>query len=242
VLKHVKKVFIEGYTGIIDLSSSVIAEVIKNKDVAIISRKDIEENNARVLFKSVKEGDVALLVAGDPLVATTHISIVIEAFKQGIEFEIIPGISIIPNALTLSGLMIYKIGKIATVVYPKEGIVYEYPYDIIKDNDKRNLHTVLLLDMDVEKNVFMKAYEALEILFEIERRRCEKVIRPNRYGVVVAALGSVNQVICFGELSFLREIKISQVPQTLIITSPKLHFMEEEALMVMNHEFCNARQ
>ncbi len=236
VVRSVKKVFIDKYTNL--LVNSDLVEIIGRDDIIPLSRYELENRSAEVIINALREGDVALLVPGDPLVATTHVSVIIEVVKRGYEFEVIPGISVVPNALTLSGLMIYKLGKIATVVYPREGIVSEYPYDVVKENDSRNLHTLLLLDLDAEKGVFMRAHEALEILFNIEARRGEGVIKEDRLGVVTAALGSSKQVICVRRLGELRELVISEVPQSLIITSPKLHFMEEEMLKVVNREYC----
>ncbi len=237
VVKSVKKVFIDTYTNIL-LNRDELQSILGRDDIIQLSRYDIENMSARKIIEALKEGDVALLVPGDPLVATTHTSVLIEVAKRGFKFEVIPGVSIVPNALTLPGLMIYKLGKIATVVYPREGIVSEYPYNVIKDNDKRNLHTLLLLDLDAEKGVFMKVNEAVKILYEIERRRHEGVIRDDRLGVAIAALGSPTQVICVKPLCELSNLSISEVPQTLIITSPKLHFMEEEMLKVINREYC----
>lgn len=237
VLRRVKKVFIERYTGLLVLNEELNA-ILKGKDLQELSRKDLEELEGEVIFKNLRKHDVAILVPGDPLVATTHASIIIEAYKKGYEVEVVPGVSIIPNALTMAGLMIYKMGKPVTIVYPKEGIIYDYPYDVIKDNDLRNLHTLLLLELDMEKNIVMKAHEAIDILFKIEEVRKEGVIRPDRLAVAVAALGSKNQRICFDTLENLRTISMDEIPQTLIITSPKLHFMEEEMLKVMSNEYC----
>ena len=237
VLKRVKRVFIEQYTGLLMLNENV-KEILKGKKVRKLSRRDLEDLGGKEIFDSLKDGDVAILVPGDPLVATTHTSIVVEAYKRGYKVEVIPGISIIPNALTMAGLMIYKMGKPVTLVYPKEGIIYDYPYDVIKDNDSRNLHTVLLLELDMERNVVMKVNEAIDILFMMEDIRKEGVVKPTRKGVAVAALGSKNQIICFNTLENLKKLPINEIPQTLIITSPKLHFMEEEMLKVMNNEYC----
>ncbi len=241
ILRNVKKVFIEQYTGLLVLDEN-LKNILKDKDVQVLSRADLEDFEGRKIFDSLRKGDVAILVPGDPLVATTHASIIVEAYKRGYKVEIIPGISIIPNALTMTGLMIYKIGKPVTLVYPKEGITYDYPYDVIKDNDARNLHTVLLLELDMEKGIVMKVNEAVDILFRIENMRKEGVIRPNRMAVAVAALGSKKQVICFSTLEDLRRLTINEIPQTLIITSPKLHFMEEEMLKVISNEYCKPRK
>ena len=239
IVKSVRKVFIDKYTGILPDNGEEIKKVV-GRELIPLSRKDLEEKFSQVVIKELEKGDVAILVPGDPLVATTHIALIINAVKHGFSFEIIPGVSIIPTALTMSGLMVYKIGKIATVTYPHDGILYEYPYNVIKENDSRNLHTILLLELDAEKGIIMKVKEAIDILFKIESIRCEGVIRPERLGIGIASLGSSKTNICPLPLKVLRNCDIGDIPHTLILTSPKLHFMEEEALEVIRSEFCRA--
>ncbi len=238
VIRNVKRVFIEAYTNVLVDNGDKLLNIIGKKDVTYVTRHQLEDEGGKVIIDELRRGDVALLVFGDPLVATTHASLIIEAHKKGFKVEVIPGISVVPNALTLSGLMVYKLGKIATVVYPKEGIIFEYPYDVIKDNDSRNLHTLLLLDLDVERGIYMKVPDAIRILLSIEEKRGEGIIRLDRLGIAIAALGSKDQVICPGTLSELLNFSVDKVPQTLIITSPKLHFVEEEMIKVVKSEFC----
>jgi diphthamide biosynthesis methyltransferase len=149
-------------------------------------------------------------------------------------FEIVPAPGIIPNALSMSGLMVYKIGKITTLTYPKNGSLSDYPYDVIKDNDLRNLHTVLLLEIDVENDVVMDIRDAVDILLKLEDMRMEGVISIDRKAVAVSGLGGPNQRICFNSLDKLKTLPEHSGPHTLVLTSPKLHFMEEEALKALS--------
>ncbi|RLG77026.1 MAG: diphthine synthase [Thermoprotei archaeon] len=237
IVRSVRRVFLDKYTGILIDNGEKIREIV-GRDVVPLSRRDLEERSFEVIIRELEKGDVAILVPGDPLVATTHIALLVEASKYGFDFEVIPGISIVPTALTMSGLMVYKIGKVVTMTYPRNGILYEYPYDVIKDNDARNLHTILLLELDAEKGIAMKVGEAIDILFEIESKRGEGVIRPERLGIGIASLGSSKARICPMTLEELKKCDIGDVPHTLILTSPKLHFMEEEALKVIRDAFC----
>ncbi|MCD6278870.1 MAG: diphthine synthase [Desulfurococcales archaeon] len=237
VVKEVRKVFIDKYTSILPGDGDELERIV-GRELTPLLRRDLEERFSQVIIKELEKGDVAVLVPGDPLVATTHISLIVDVVKHGFRFEVIPGISIIPTALTMSGLMVYKIGKIATITYPYEGKLSEYPYDVIKENDRRNLHTILLLELDAEKDVAMRVGEAIDILFKIESVRREGVITPERLGIGIASLGSPTMSVCPLPLEKLRQCDIGDVPHTLILTSPKLHFMEEEALKVIRGEFC----
>ncbi|MCX8208060.1 MAG: diphthine synthase [Sulfolobales archaeon] len=236
VIEKADYVFVDTYTGRIDPRD---LEKIVSKPLVEVSRRDLEERSGKDVLKLLAEGRrVALLVPGDPLVATTHISLLLEAHSRGFECRVVPGVSIVPAALTFSGLMVYKIGKIATVVYPKNGILFEYPYDVIKANDSLNLHTLLLLEYDGEKGVAMKFREAIEILREIEEKRGEGVVREERLVSVAAALGYPNFSVCIGELRRVSELEIEEVPQTLVFVSPKPHPIEVEAMKFANSRWC----
>ncbi len=237
VLKSVKNVFLDGYTGVLLGDGKRFAEIV-GKDYRVLSRADLEDLNGELIFKALDEGDVALLSPGDALIATTHVSLLIEARRRGYEVEVVPGVSVVSSSISLSGLMAYKFGRISTVTYPKDGIIYEYPYEVIKENSARNLHTLLLLEIDVERKVFMTIKEAVEILFDIEKLRGEGVISHSRLAVGISRLGDKGMKVCPGKLSELLDIDFGEPPHTLIITSPKLHFTEAEALEVVSDVYC----
>jgi len=137
------KCFIELYTS--NWKGKVDAEKIQ--------RADLEENSQKIL-NLAKEQDIAILIPGDPLSATTHISLVIDAKKQGITVEIIHSSSIF-SAIGETGLQLYKFGR--TLTLPKEG-EYESISKGIKENQSLGLHTLILLDPG------MIAQEALDKL------------------------------------------------------------------------------
>jgi len=237
MIRKVKEVFIDGYTSVL-LDDWRSLGAVLGRDCKVLYRRDIEELNAKMIFEALKKGDVALLVPGDALIATTHINLVIEARKRGYNVEIVPGVSVVSAAMSLSGLMVYKFGKIATLTYPKDGIVYEYVYDVVKENMLRNLHTLLLLEIDVERGLFMSIREAIDTLFTLENLRGEGVISKENLAVGMSRLGGQDMKICSGSLQKLMEYDFGKPPHTLIITSPKLHFIEEEALVVINDIYC----
>ncbi len=236
--KAADKVFIDSYTSALtDEGIKGIKETL-NREVIPLGRKDLEESSEE-LFKLVNKGlKIALLIPGNPLVATTHISLVVESVKRGLKYEVIPAPGIIPNAITMSGLMIYKMGKPVTITYPVNGVYSEFPYDVVKSNDVRNLHSLLLLEMDAEKGIMMSIKEAIDIMQHIEGLRREGVFELSRKAVAVSSLGGPKQRICFSRLSTLAKLSPHPGPHTLIITSPKLHFMEEEALKVISNVYC----
>ncbi|MEM0244848.1 MAG: diphthine synthase [Zestosphaera sp.] len=232
-------VYVDSYTSITlgDLRSFLTTQT--GKEAVFLSRKDIEEKYFETIIKPALEGlKVVLVVPGNPLDATTHVALLSEASRRGIDFEVVPAPGIIPNALTMSGLMIYKMGKVVTLTYPKSGIISEYPYDVIKDNDLRNLHTPLLTEIDIEKGVKMQVREAIEILLQLESMRREGVLSESRKAVAVSGLSGSEQRICFGTLKDLTELPDHEGPHTLVITSPKMHFLEEEVAQIISRKYC----
>jgi diphthine synthase len=63
-----------------------------------------EKVESDFLIKEAAEKNIALLVGGDPLSATTHISLIIDAKKQKIPVRIIHNSSILSSAMGKSGL------------------------------------------------------------------------------------------------------------------------------------------
>ena len=230
VLKESDIIFLDSYTSVGEnISAETLSSFLK-KQVIPVSRRNIEDENGKIIFDSLDKGlNVSFAVIGDPFIATTHIALLLQAVKKGIEVKIVHGISIYSVAISCSGLMSYKFGKSATIVYPKEGITYEYFYDVIKENKKRGLHTLLLLDLDAEKGIFMRANEALRLLMEIERKRKEGVILENEKVLVIARASLRDQKCVYGVISELLSKDFGPPPHVIIVPG-KLHFIEEEAL------------
>ncbi len=238
VAREADHVFVDSYTSRLLGDGLAKLEELIGRKVEVLGRSDLEEGLTKKVLPLASTRRVALLVVGDPLVATTHNAIVVDAVKRGIDVEVVPGVSIVPTALTLSGLMIYKMGRIATITYPVHGVLSEHPYNVLKDNDERGLHTLFLLEMDAEKGYYMRVPEAIEILYKLEERRGEGVVSPERLAVAVGALGDrERQRVCPGTLGELMGFD-ADVPHTLIVVSPKPHFMEEEALDAAKRMLC----
>lgn len=232
-------VYVDSYTSVSLGGSSELIESLTGKDLVPLGRGDLEERYFETLLKPALEGlKVVLVVPGNPLDATTHTALLIEAWRRGIDFEVVPAPGIIPNAVTMSGLMLYKIGKVATITRPRSDTPTEYPYDVLKDNDSRNLHTPFLTEIDLEKGVVMQIREAIEILYAIENMRGEGVVRDSRMAVAVSGLSGGTQRICFKTFKELRVLPDHEGPHTLVVTSPKMHFIEEEAARIISAKYC----
>jgi diphthine synthase len=211
------EVYAEFYTSRWAGSLAKLEEAL-GKRIQLLKRADLEEN-LHILLSKAKQTDIAVLVPGDPLCATTHIDLVLEARRQHIPVQIIHNASIL-SAVGEAGLQLYKYGRTATVPFSKRLAAVKAA---LADNKKLGLHTLLLLDIDPVLGP-MPASMALQLLLK------HRVLRPRDRLLVVAALGSEHPVIAYGAAAELqREFK---TPAVLIVPG-KLHFREREFLELL---------
>ena len=192
-----------------------------NKEITVVKRSDLEEDQKKILEES-KKRKVCVLIPGDPLVATTHTDLLIEARKAGIRTFVIHAPSIY-SALGETGLFIYKFGKTTTIPFPQKGYRPESPYDAIKENKERGLHTLCLLDI---KEKLMQPREALKYLLDIEEKRGEGVISKKDMALVFVSRD--RGLLEYDTVENLLE-KEFPTPASLIVPGI-LHEMEKEVL------------
>jgi diphthine synthase len=225
--KKVDKIYAEFYTAVLTGTTIEKIEETIGRKIEVLSREKVEYETEK-LIEEAKEKDIMFLTAGDPMVATTHVDLAVEAKKKGIEVIIINAPSIY-SAVGITGLQLYKFGKTTSIVFPEPNYFPETPYDVIKENLKMGYHTLCLLDIHADKNKFMTANEGLKILLELEKRRKENVITEDTKVVVVARAGSLKPKLVYGKIKDLINYDFGK-PLHCIIIPGKLHFMEEEAL------------
>lgn len=220
--------FMELYTSIIPCFSTKQFEELVNKQVCIVSRRDLEEENGALILNAAEKGKTVFLVPGDPFTATTHVTLRIEAEKRGVKTRIVHGASVMSAVIGLSGLHNYKFGKTVTIPFPENSS--ETPYGVIAQNKKLGLHTLCLLDIKADEKRFLSITEALTLLLKIEQKRREGVVTPDTVAVGVARAGSPAPTLKAGFVDELVTHDFGEPPQSLIFPGD-LHFMEAEALV-----------
>jgi diphthine synthase len=220
--------FIELYTSLLPRFSTKRFEAMVNKQVRIVTRRDLEEENGTLILNAAEKGKTVFLIPGDPFIATTHVSLRIEAEKRGVKTRIVHGASVISAIIGLSGLHNYKFGKTVTVPFPEN--FSETPYNVITQNKKGGLHTLCLLDLKVDEKRFLSINEALTLLLEIEQRRKECIVTLSTVAVGVARAGSNAPTLKADFIKELLKVDFGNPPQSLIFPGD-LHFMETEALV-----------
>ena len=111
-----------------------------------VMRPEVE--NPKEILSLAKDYVVAVLVVGDPLQATTHVDLQLQASEMGISCEVVHGISITNLVTGAIGLSNYKFGRQTTLTYPYSGWIATSPLEVIAVNRVMGLHTLALLDLD----------------------------------------------------------------------------------------------
>jgi diphthine synthase len=230
--RKAETVFIEVYTSLMPELDIRQLEKLIEKQAHIISRHDLEEDSGKRVIQSAQKGKTALLVPGDPLMATTHVDLRIRAEKQGINTKIVHGASIVSAVIGLSGLQNYKFGRGVTIPFSDMNAKDATPYNVISENQKAGLHTLCFLDIRAEQERYMTIREALDVLFALEREKRQHIVTDNTLAVGIARAGAENPTVKAGFVGQLKEFDFGKPPHTLIIPG-KLHFVEAEALVAL---------
>ena len=222
--------FAEFYTA--RLGGATIEDIERllgtGKRIRALGRTEVEDGT--VILNEARTKKVALLVGGDPMSATTHIDLRLRARKEGIGTRVVNAPSIVTAAASACGLQVYKFGRIITIPFPREGFRPTSPYDMLADNAKAGLHTLVLLDIDAEEDRLMTANEAMRILLDIEAEKGKGAFTEASLVCVVARAGSKDMKVMAGPVNVLIKEEFGPPHHSMIVPG-KLHFMEAEALV-----------
>ncbi len=210
-LKKSDEVYAEIYTNppLKEKLSDIERRIGKN--IVELGREKVESD---FLVLEAVDKKVALISSGDPLTATTHVILVMECRKKNIPVKVIHNSSVYTVAPAKAGLQIYRFGRTASLVNPRENYKPASPLQIIRDNLKMDMHSLVLLDTEPQP---MDAKNALKILSEFDK------------AVVLSKLGGEDERITYGSIPELLEKELGDPPFTVIIPA-KLHVVEEEYL------------
>ncbi|MDD5022810.1 MAG: diphthine synthase [Candidatus ainarchaeum sp.] len=221
-LEESERIYAEIYTSPIEEKLVLELEKKVGKKIELIEREKVESN---FLVEKAEKEKISLIVMGDPLIATTHISLIIECKKKGIETKIIHNSSILSAAIGKSGLQAYRFGKSATLPHWKKNFEPVSSIEIVEENKKRNLHTILFLDVEGKEGI-MNAKEGIERIEEIELKLGRKIIDEL---IVLSRVGYEDEKISFGYKKDLKKLNLGK-PLFIFIIPAKLHIVEKEYL------------
>ena len=214
IVKRCKKIYLENYTVDLPYTKHQVEEVV-NKKISNADREFIE--SLKIIDEAAKL-DVALLVYGSPLTATTHITLLQEAKASGIKTKVIYNASVF-DAVAETGLQLYKFGKIASMPQWKKNYEPDSFMKIVQENQSSKAHSLILVDIGLE---FQEALEQLEKAAKAYDIKLSRLVLCQR-------LGTQNRKISYKTIEEFKEFSGVRKPYCLIIPS-KLHFMEKEVL------------
>ena len=142
ILKNIDKIYLESYTVEFPYSKQDLEKELKIRVVS--ADRELVESDS--IVDEAADSDVALLVYGSPMTATTHISLINACKSKKVKYKVLHAGSVF-DAIGESGLSLYKFGKTASL--PKWSSNYSPKsfMEVIKDNQKIGAHTLLLIDI-----------------------------------------------------------------------------------------------
>ena len=227
-LKGCDMIYAEFYTSTLIGTDVSDLERIIGKKIQVIHRAQVEEGEE--IIEKARSMRVGFVTAGDTMLATTHVDLRIQAEEEGIPVRIFHGISIFGACPTSLGLQPYKFGRTVTLPFLEAGYQPKSPYDNIKQNKDRGLHTMILLDIRADELRYMTAHQAIEWLIKGEETWNEGLITEKTLICVASKVGSTEEKITAGYPQDLMKKDLGAPLQTLVIPGD-LHFMEAYALV-----------
>lgn len=225
-LKECSEIYLEQYTSRFAEGSIEALEAFLGRKIILTDRHDIEAEFKEKLEFS-KSRNIALLVFGNPLTATTHVQLLLDCKRIKTPFRVIAGISV-TNFIAHSGLQEYKFGRTVTIVLPEKNYSPESFYDLVKENQNLGMHSLCLLDIKHEQKKLMSIKEALCVLEAIEEKRKDSVLKKSVL-VGIAGAGSSKMQVKAGSSKKLKAYSFHEFPQCLIVCG-SLSEKEREAL------------
>lgn len=180
VIKNCSRVYLESYTSILMVGKERL-EAFYGREI-ILADRDMVETASDAILEGATEQDVALLVVGDPLGATTHTDIILRAREMNIPTQVVHNASIM-NAVGATGLQLYNFGQAISIPFWTENWKPDSWLAKIEENYKLGLHTLVLLDIKVKEQS------------EENLLRGRKIYEPPRYMSPTVALSQIISAI-----------------------------------------------
>lgn len=234
ILRGCGKVFAEGYTNLMREGTLKRLEGKIGRKIELLPREKVE--GEKEILQAAGGEDVALLVPGDPMTATTHYSLVASAKSIGIEARIIHASSIFTAAAGECGLQIYKFGKTVTITYWRENFRPTSFIDGILENMEKGSHTLCLLDIDPKKGP-MKVSEALKTVLAAQIEGGKVAFGEGTKIFAIWHVGWPDMALWAGTVGEWKDEYDRPGPAALVMPG-KMHFAEEEAFEAAGGKKC----
>ena len=214
-IKKCKKIYLESYTVDFPYSLTKLEKVI-GKKITKLERKDVESEK---LVNEAKSENVALLVYGSPIFATTHISLLMDSEKAKVKTSVIYSASVF-DAIAFSGLQLYKFGKISSMPGWQKNFEPDSFLENVKQNYSINTHSLILVDIGLSAD---------KALIQLEKAAINRKIKLDKI-LVCSAMGNASANIFYGDLKDLKKIENKIFAPYCFIIPGEMHFIEKEGV------------
>ncbi|KAG8885152.1 diphthine synthase [Tulasnella sp. 331] len=244
IIKACTRVYLESYTSILMIDKERL-EGFYGREL-IIADRDMVETDSDQILRDAQTQDIAFLVVGDPLGATTHTDIILRARALSIPTKVVHNASIM-NAAGACGLQLYNFGQTVSIPFWADNWKPDSWLPRIEENFHLGLHTLLLLDIKVkeqsEENLargrkifepprYMSPTIALHQVIDAIESTSSKTLEPSTtLALTLSRLGAPNQKIVAGTLSELSKLHVETFGDPLhamVIVGRRLHPLEVE--------------
>jgi len=246
-VKRCKRVFLESYTAILGVNKQRLEDFYGCK--IIEADRYTVESSAESILEGAEIDEIAFLVVGDPLAATTHTDLFLRAAEKGIQVIIIHNASIM-NSVGCCGLQLYNFGQTVSIPFFSETWRPTSFYEKIRQNLQNQFHTLCLLDIKVKEPDletfsttsrtlggsqeqkflpprFMTVKQCLEQLLEAEEKYKDGILTSDKNVIGLARVGHSNQQIISGTIADLLKIDFGPPLHSVVIPA-EMHIIERE--------------
>ncbi len=225
-IRGAETVYLEYYTTPHEPTLLVELEKACGREITVVDRGFVEDG--KKIIEEAEGGRVALLVPGDPMIATTHADLRTRAIRKGVATRVVHSATVGAAAASASGLHFYKFSRTVTVTRDGVGKLSQ-AYHILHDNILKGAHTLLLLEHDVEAGEGVAPGSALRGLLAAEENFKRGVVKETTFVLVLSRLGRPDSELRAGELKALAGSDFGGPPHSVVIPGT-MHFTETEAV------------
>lgn len=231
-IKKSSKVFIENYTTPISNEYMEFLNTLGKKLIPI--ERSSMEDFAKDLVSQAKKEDIAILIPGDPLIATTHHLLFVVANNLSIPVKVHHSSSIFSSAIAESRLDIYKFGPTTTITNWSEKYKPTSFLETIEKNIKNNQHTLLLFDIlnNGERTLFPN--EAISII-EKSEEKLQRTIVSNVPVILLGNVGCEDQLLFYGTFQQIKKLKLNKQNKFCMVVPAKISFAEAELIELLKN-------
>ncbi len=220
------RVVVEFYTSKLVGTTTEALESYHDTEIERLDRGAVEGDPESIL-QDAAASDVAFMTAGDTMISTTHVDLRLRATARDIQTRVIHGTTAQAAASSLTGLQNYRFGKATTLPFPYAHGGDDVPQSVIETieaNQDRGLHTLVFLDIKADREEYMRASTASELL--------ASGLDDETVAVAVCRAGSPEPTVAADQLRALADRSFG-APLHLLVIPGTLHHMEADALTTL---------